>query len=75
MRDVIKLNDMQVKLRIWYDEYMRKVVSDFEDFMIMESNTGAVAGEIIENDTNENDETRSTTDHGLFLSAISSLWK
>ena len=75
MRDVIKLNDMQVKLRIWYDEYMRKVVSDFEDFMIMESNTGAVAGEIIESDTNENDETRSTTGHGLFLSAISSLWK
>ena len=45
MSDLTKLNDMQVKLRIWYDEYMRKVVSDFEDFMMMESNTGTVAGD------------------------------
>ena len=78
MRDKKNIQQMQLKLRTWYDEYMRKVVGDFEDFMIMESNTGAAAGEIIENDTTENDESRTTTEtsgqNGRF-SAISSMWK
>ncbi|KAL7532334.1 hypothetical protein ACHAXR_004566, partial [Thalassiosira sp. AJA248-18] len=34
MGDLEALDEMQVKLRTWYDEYMRKVIREFEDFMI-----------------------------------------
>ena len=35
MADLQALDMMQIKLRLWYDDYMSKVVSNFEDFMIM----------------------------------------
>ena len=33
MGDPELLNKMQVEIRMWYDEYMHKVVREFEDFM------------------------------------------
>ena len=34
MADSRALNEMQVKLRVWYDEYMKQVVGEFEDVML-----------------------------------------
>ncbi|KAL7534905.1 hypothetical protein ACHAXR_006150 [Thalassiosira sp. AJA248-18] len=34
MGDLDALDEMQRKLRTWYDEYMRKVIWEFEDFML-----------------------------------------
>lgn len=34
MADEEKLNEMQVNLRMWYDDYLREIVGGFEDFMI-----------------------------------------
>ncbi|KAL7539709.1 hypothetical protein ACHAXR_009520 [Thalassiosira sp. AJA248-18] len=34
MGDLKALDEMQAKLRTWYDEYMRKVIGEFEDYMI-----------------------------------------
>lgn len=34
MGDPDKLDKMQAELRTWYDGWMRKVVSEFEDFML-----------------------------------------
>mmetsp|Transcript_32239 Transcript_32239/g.67799 ORF Transcript_32239/g.67799 Transcript_32239/m.67799 type:complete len:391 (-) Transcript_32239:115-1287(-) len=31
--DLAALDEMQIKLRIWYDEYMTKAIREFEDFM------------------------------------------
>ena len=28
------LDEMQINLHMWYDDYMRKVVGDFEEFMV-----------------------------------------
>ena len=34
MGNLEALDEMQIKLHRWYDEHMRKVVGDFEDFML-----------------------------------------
>lgn len=34
MTDLEALDEMQIRLRLWYDEYMGSVVSTFENFMI-----------------------------------------
>ena len=33
MKDMDKLNEMQIRLREWYDWYKGKVISDFDDYM------------------------------------------
>ena len=32
--DLLSLDKMQIDLRTWYDEYMRKIVRDFEDLLM-----------------------------------------
>ena len=32
--DLVALDEIQKKLSIWYDSFMRRVVRDLEDFMI-----------------------------------------
>lgn len=39
-----ELNDMQLRLQIWYDRYMRRVVGEFEDFMLDASPPGHSTG-------------------------------
>mmetsp|Transcript_38810 Transcript_38810/g.68145 ORF Transcript_38810/g.68145 Transcript_38810/m.68145 type:complete len:433 (-) Transcript_38810:146-1444(-) len=45
MEDPAALDEMQVTVRMWYDNYMRKAVTDFEDFMIKSSSL-EVAGSL-----------------------------
>eukprot|EP00579_Thalassiosira_antarctica_P016089 CAMPEP_0201933366 /NCGR_PEP_ID=MMETSP0903-20130614/31418_1 /ASSEMBLY_ACC=CAM_ASM_000552 /TAXON_ID=420261 /ORGANISM="Thalassiosira antarctica, Strain CCMP982" /LENGTH=137 /DNA_ID=CAMNT_0048473285 /DNA_START=68 /DNA_END=478 /DNA_ORIENTATION=- len=34
MGNLEALDEMQIKLHMWYDDYMHKVVGDFEEFMV-----------------------------------------
>lgn len=34
VQDAEKLDEMQARLRLWYDEYMRGVIRNFEDFIV-----------------------------------------
>lgn len=52
LEDPALLDDMQHRLRIWYDDYMKRVVSKFEDFLldptfpvVMDSGSGNEGGE------------------------------
>ena len=45
MADREALDDLQIKLGTWYDKYMRKVVMDFEDFMMESYRSQEVSAE------------------------------